>query len=154
MQLALRVVGMREAVVYTVKNGECNWIMQNTPDIWEKTSKFLLLSGYLTWVLTGDFTDSIGCTVAYLPFDYKKQQWADKSHMYSKMYPIERDKLPKLVKPSEILGYISREASEKSGIPEGLPLIAAAADKACEVLGSGVVITRCGLPKLRHHMLL
>jgi sugar (pentulose or hexulose) kinase len=59
--------------------------------------------------------------------------------MYSKMYPIERDKLPKLVKPSEILGYISREASEKSGIPEGLPLIASAADKACEVLGSGVV---------------
>ncbi|MGB8359338.1 MAG: FGGY family carbohydrate kinase, partial [Bacteroidales bacterium] len=27
MQLALGVVGMREAVVYTVKNGECNWIM-------------------------------------------------------------------------------------------------------------------------------
>ena len=139
MQMALSVVGMREAVVYTVKNGECNWIMQNTPDIWEKTSKFLLLSGYLTWVLTGDFTDSVGCTVAYLPFDYKKQRWADKSHMYSKMYPIERDKLPKLVKPSEILGHISREASEKSGIPEGLPLIASAADKACEVLGSGVV---------------
>ncbi len=138
MQLALGVVGMREAVVYTVKNGECNWIMQNTPEIWQKTSKFLLLSGYLTWVLTGEYTDSVGSTVAYLPFDYKKQRWADKSHMYSKMYPIEREKLPKLVKPSELLGYISREASEKSGIPEGLPLVAAAADKACEVLGSGV----------------
>lgn len=138
MQLLLGAVGMREAVVYTVKNGECNWIMQNTPEIWEKTSKFLLLSGYLTWVLTGEYTDSVGSTVAYLPFDYKKHRWADKSHMYSKMYPIEREKLPKLVKPSELLGYISREASEKSGIPEGLPLIAAAADKACEVLGSGV----------------
>lgn len=139
MQLVLGIVGMREAVVYSVKNGECNWIMQNTPEIWEKTSKFLLLSGYLTWVLTGEFTDSVGCTVAYLPFDYKKQEWADKNHMYSRMYPIERDKLPLLVKPSEILGYISKEASEKSGVPEGLPLVAAAADKACEVLGSGVV---------------
>jgi sugar (pentulose or hexulose) kinase len=138
-QLALRVVGMREAVMHTVKQGECNWLMQNTPDVWEKTGKFLLLSGYLTWALTGEYTDSVGCTVAYLPFDYKKQQWTDKNHMNYKMFPIEREKLPKLVRPSEVLGYISREASEKSGIPEGLPLIAAAADKACEVLGSGVI---------------
>jgi len=138
-QLALRVVGMREAVMHTVKQGECNWLMQNTPDVWEKTGKFLLLSGYLTWALTGEYTDSVGCTVAYLPFDYKKQQWTDRNHMNYKMFPIEREKLPKIVRPSEILGYISREASEKSGIPEGLPLIAAAADKACEVLGSGVI---------------
>jgi sugar (pentulose or hexulose) kinase len=139
MQLALRAVGMREAVLHTIKNGECNWLMQNTPDIWTKTSKYLLLSGYLTWTLTGEFRDSIGCTVAYLPFDYKKQQWADRSHMNYKMFPVEREKLPDLVKPSEVLGYISREASEKTGIPAGLPLIAAAADKACEVLGSGVI---------------
>jgi sugar (pentulose or hexulose) kinase len=139
MQLALRLVGMREAVLHTIKNGECNWLMQNTPDIWEKTNKYLLLSGYLTWTLTGEFKDSIGCTVAYLPFDYKKQQWADKSHMNYKMFPVEREKLPDLVRPSEVLGYISSDASERSGIPAGLPLIAAAADKACEVLGSGVI---------------
>ncbi len=138
-QMALRLVGMREAVIHTVKQGECNWIMQNTPEVWEKTSKFLLLSAYLTWILTGEYTDSVGCTVAYLPFDYKKQQWTDKSHMNYKMFPIEREKLPTLVRPSEILGYISKEASEKSGIPQGLPLIAAAADKACEVVGSGVI---------------
>ncbi len=138
-QIALRVVGMREAVMHTVKQGECNWLMQNTPEVWEKTSKFLLLSGYLTWLLTGEYRDSVGCTVAYLPFDYRKQQWTDRSHMNYKMFPVERDKLPDLVKPSEVLGHISREASELSGIPEGLPLIAAAADKACEVLGSGVI---------------
>jgi len=139
MQLALRVVGMREAVIYAVKNGECNWLMQNTPDIWEKTDKFLFLSGYLTYVLTGEFTDSVGCTVGYIPFNYKKQEWADEGHMNFKMFPVEREKLPGLVKPSGTLGYISKVASEKSGIPQGLPLIAAAADKACEVLGSGVV---------------
>ncbi len=139
MDLALRIVNMREAVVFAVKNGECNWLMQNTPDIWEKTSKYLLLSGYLTWTLTGEYRDSVGCTVAYLPFDYKKQQWADKSHMNYRMFPVDRDKLPDIVKPSGILGYISREASEKTGIPAGLPLIASAADKACEVLGSGVI---------------
>jgi len=38
----------------------------------------------------------------------------------------------------QVLGQITREASEATGIPKGLPLVAAAADKACEVLGSGV----------------
>ena len=35
------------------------------------------------------------------------------------------------------MGEITREAAEATGIPAGLPLIAAAADKACEVIGSG-----------------
>lgn len=139
MQAILRLVKMRESVIHAVKNGECNWIMENEPAIWEKTDKFLFLSGYLTYVLTGEFTDSTGCTVGYVPFDYRTQKWADRKHMNYRMFPVEREKLPDLVKPSGVLGYISRSASELSGIPEGLPLIAAAADKACEVLGSGVV---------------
>ncbi len=139
MSLALRLVNQREAVVFAVRNGECNWLMQNTPEVWEKTNKYLFLSGYLTWVLTGEYKDSVGCTVGYIPFDYRKHQWAGNSHLNHKMFPVDRGKLPDLVKPSGILGFISHEVSEKTGIPSGLPLIAAAADKACEVLGSGVI---------------
>lgn len=139
MNLALWLINMREAVHFAVRNGECNWLMQNTSGVWEKSARYLLLSGYLTHALTGEYRDSVGCTVAYLPFDYKRQQWAGPAHQNYKMFPVEREKLPDLVKPSELLGYITREASERSGIPVGLPLIAAAADKACEVLGSGVI---------------
>jgi sugar (pentulose or hexulose) kinase len=45
--------------------------------------------------------------------------------------------LPELVPPGGLLGYITRKASRETGIPEGLPVIAAATDKACEVLGAG-----------------
>ena len=47
--------------------------------------------------------------------------------------------LPELVEPGDEIGKISASAAELTGIPEGLPLIAAASDKACEVLGSGCV---------------
>ena len=53
--------------------------------------------------------------------------------------PIRREQLPELRKPGERLGQISAEASRHTGIPEGLPLIAAGADKACEVIGAGGV---------------
>ena len=47
--------------------------------------------------------------------------------------------LPDLIPQGQLLGQITRQASEATGIPEGLPLVAAAADKACEVLGSGAL---------------
>lgn len=43
------------------------------------------------------------------------------------------------MRPTELLGQISASASAATGIPEGLPLIAAAADKACEVIGAGCI---------------
>lgn len=39
---------------------QANWIAQNQPDIWAKTHKYLLLSGYLNYRLTGEFRDSPG----------------------------------------------------------------------------------------------
>ena len=40
-KMGLSIMKLREAVVHAVKNAECNWIMQNEPDVWEKTDKFL-----------------------------------------------------------------------------------------------------------------
>lgn len=135
--LAFNLVGMRETVAYLQAEAEANWIRTYEPEIWKKTHKFLLLSGYLTFLLTGKFVDSVGCQVAYLPFDYKKQQWAGKSDWRWQAIPMDKALLPDLVKPAELLGVITSAASEATGIPEGLPLIAAAADKACEVIGAG-----------------
>ncbi|PKO18343.1 MAG: carbohydrate kinase [Chloroflexi bacterium HGW-Chloroflexi-10] len=129
--------GMRETVSYLQAEAECNWIRINQPDIWDNTHKFLLLSGYLTYRLTGNFTDSIGCQVGYLPFDYKNQNWASPWDWKWQAVPMSKDILPQLVPPSKSLGTISAEAARLTGIPEGLPLIAAAADKACEVIGAG-----------------
>ncbi|MDR3237734.1 MAG: FGGY-family carbohydrate kinase, partial [Spirochaetia bacterium] len=137
IDIILRMLGIRESVLYGICDSEANWLMQNQPEIWDKTYKFLLLSGFLTMRLTGEFRDSVGSTVGYLPLDYKRQKWAPKYDMKWKMFPIDHSKLNDLVKPSEPLGYITAQGARETGLPQGLPLIAAAADKACEVLGSG-----------------
>jgi sugar (pentulose or hexulose) kinase len=54
------------------------------------------------------------------------------------------DRLIDLVPPGHVLGEITAEASAATGIPAGLPLIAAAADKACEVIGSGALAPHVG----------
>lgn len=114
------------------------WIAQNQPEIWAKTHKYLLLSGYLSFRLTGRYVDSKGGQVGYLPFDFKRQTWASKSDWRFRIIPnLKPEMLPELVEPGESLGNLTRDAAKHVGLPEGLPVIAAASDKACEILGSG-----------------
>ncbi len=89
--------------------------------------------------MTGRFVDSVGSQVGYVPFDYKKLNWARSTDWKWQAVPMDRAILPDLVPPASRLGEISREAAEETGIPAGLPLIAAAADKACEVIGAGCI---------------
>jgi len=134
-----KVIGQTSVIHYFRRKAQANWLLQHQPELWRKTDKFLLLSGYLTYKLTGSFKDSIGCQVGYLPFDYKKQKWAKKSDWKWQALPIKPSMLPALVKPGELLGVINKDAAQITGLKAGLPLIASASDKACEVLGSGCV---------------
>ena len=134
---AFKIAGANHTVEYLQRECEANWIVQHQPEIWEKTYRYMYLSGYLTYQLIHRFVDSKGCQVGYMPFDYKTQNWAAKKHWYWQALAIEREKLVDLADVGEVMGEITAEAAKATGIPQGLPLIAAAADKACEVLGAG-----------------
>ncbi len=135
----LKAIGMWDTVEFAVKECESNWIRQNQPEIWEKTHKYVFLSGFFHHRLTGKYVESIGNSIGYVPFDYKRQQWAKDTDFKWKLFPIEKNKLPALVEPVTIIGNITAKAAGETGIPEGLPVVAAAADKACEVLASGCI---------------
>ncbi len=138
-KLLFALSGMTETVSYIQSEAEANWIRTYQPEIWKKTEKFVYLSGYLTYKLTGKLIDSVGCQVGYLPLDYKKQTWAGKSDWKWDAIPLDRSRLIDLIPPGSQLGEISPEASLATGIPAGLPLIATAADKATEVIGAGCI---------------
>jgi sugar (pentulose or hexulose) kinase len=142
--LAFALSGMTETAAYLQAEAEANWIRTQQPEIWHKTAKYLFLSGYLTYRMVGRFVDSIGCQVGYVPFDYKRLRWAGKSDWKWQAVPMDPAILPELVPPSGLLGHISAQAAAETGLPEGLPLIAAAADKACEVIGAGGLAPHIG----------
>lgn len=135
--LAFALSGMSETVAYLQAEAEANWLTAHQPEIWQQTHKYLLLSGYLTYRLTGRYVDSIGSQVGYLPFDYKKLSWSGKHDWKWQAVPMPEEILPDLVPPAGMLGEISAAAAEATGLPVGMALVAAAADKACEVIGSG-----------------
>ena len=137
LAVLFRSINMYEAAVHTYRDTESNWICQNQPEVWEKTHKYLLLSGFFAYKLTGEFVESSGNMVGYFPFDYRRHQWMSRFDFKKGIFNYDISLLPRLVKPTELMGYVTKQASRETGIPAGLPVIAAAADKACEVLGSG-----------------
>jgi sugar (pentulose or hexulose) kinase len=142
--VAFRLAGMTDTVAYLQAEAEANWIRTHQPDIWKRTHKYLFLSGYLSYRLTGRFADSIGCQVGYVPFDYKRLRWAGPRDWKWQALPMDPARLPELVPPTAPIGPISTAAAQATGIPAGLPLIAAAADKACEVIGAGCLDPHIG----------
>ena len=93
--------------------------------------------GFLTHRLTGRFVDSAAAQVGYLPFDYRRFRWAAPGDWRWTVAPIDPAWLPELVPPTARLGELTAAAAEATGLPVGLPVIAAAADKACEVARLG-----------------
>ena len=141
---AFKLAGAAGTVAYLQAEAEANWIRTQQPEIWSATHKYLFLSGFLTHRLTGQFVDSVACQVGYVPFDYKSQAWSKPWDWKWQAVPIEPHMLPDLVPVGGLLGEITPQAAQASGLPAGLPLIAAGADKATEVLGAGCLSPELG----------
>ncbi|MBB5202855.1 sugar (pentulose or hexulose) kinase [Inhella inkyongensis] len=141
---AFAVAGVAGTIATLQRDAEVNWWAQHAPDVHRKTHKFMLVSGLLNQRLSGRFADSIGSQVAYLPFDYKRHAWAPGSDWKWQALAVRPEQLPELLPVGSRIGEVTREASATTGIPAGTPVIAAAADKACEILGSGALAPEVG----------
>ena len=136
-EAAFGAIRMRDTVRHFQKEAEANWIAQHQPELWARTHKYLLLSGYLNYRFTGRFVDSVAAQVGYVPFDYKKGHWAPQHDWKWQALPITPAMLPELVSAGTVIGKVNEKAAQDTGIPAGLRVLAGAADKACEVLGAG-----------------
>lgn len=114
-----------------------NWIRENEKDIWEKTYKIAFISAYFNYFFTGKFVDSTANTAGHLPFDFKNKKWLTKKSMNYYVYNTPPELMVDLKEPGTVIGSITKEASEKTGIKQGIPFILGGGDKCCESIGTG-----------------
>lgn len=94
-------------------------------------------TGYLTFRLTGETRDTRANYVGPWPIDPETLDWYEDEERFAS-YTTPRDMLFELVDPATVLGTITEAASSATGLPEGIPVIATANDKAVEGLGAGL----------------
>ena len=134
-----KAVGVDGTIAQFRADAPGNWLERQEPKLWADTRHFVFLSGYLTLQLTGEVQDSAGCQVGYVPFDYKRHAWAKAWDWKWQAAGVRAEQLVPLTPVGQPLGALTPAAADALGMPAGVPLIASAGDKACEVLGSGAL---------------
>jgi xylulokinase len=111
------------------------WLKQNEPDVYNRTAKFLDVSGYLLYRST-DLMVADWTAASVVGLDLKKKQWMTWLFNYVGLDPA---KLPALVKSTDRIGGLTAQAASECGLLEGTPVIAGAGDAPSAAVGSGAV---------------
>jgi len=138
--LGIAVAGARSIVRDLRARAPAAWVALNEPGIWANTRTVALLSSYLNFRLTGEWVDSSGSQVGYLPFDFRRHRWhGPRNWRWRALGPLVPQQLVALRPPCAALGRLQADSARALSLPPSTPVFAAAADKACEVLGAGCV---------------
>ncbi len=112
------------------------WVKEHERSNFEKLRYIFFEKDYIRYCLTGVYcTDYIEAQGSML-FDCNTNQW---SNELLQLAGITADVLPPVVKPTDVIGSVTKEASQRTGLEEGTPVICGTTDTVMEVFASGAV---------------
>ena len=112
------------------------WIKKHEPQIFNSTRHMTMLSDWVLYKLSGKFVTDPTCGSSSGIFDLKKRTWSDEA--------IEMCELPKGIYPpvyesGTVIGEVTPETAEKTGLKQGTPVITGGADTQLALLGTGSI---------------
>lgn len=112
------------------------YFRENEPELFEKTTKFLQVNGYIAYQLSGEFSidrSSAGLTLLY---DIENQNWSEE--LFSKL-DLNASLLGPINEPHDILGKVKKSLSEEIGFKSPPMVVAGTVDGPAAALEAGVV---------------
>ncbi|MDW8084512.1 MAG: FGGY-family carbohydrate kinase [Candidatus Caldarchaeum sp.] len=102
------------------------WIMQNEPENYKKTWKFLNACKYVVNKLTDVASVDISNAALSGPFyDVSKKVW---SETVCSALGFDREKLPDVFELGDVIGAVTKRGSSETLLPEGAPVVSCAVD--------------------------
>ncbi len=112
------------------------WIKNNEPHIWEKIYKILTVGAYINYKLTDKLIDSAAGTDTTGLFNIRTGKWSDKLLSIS---GLNLSQLFDVQPSSSKVGYITKAASQSTGLYEGTPVFLAGGDGQVFAVGVGAI---------------
>jgi xylulokinase len=110
------------------------WMRNNEPDNYQRIAKILLPKDYVRFRMTGDLHMDMADASGTLLFDVSHRRWSSEM---CKAVGILESWLPELCESTDIVGHVTREASQLLCVPAGIPVVAGAGDQAAGAVGLG-----------------
>ena len=112
------------------------WVKEHERSNFEKLRYIFFEKDYIRYCLTGVYcTDYIEAQGSML-FDCNTNQW---SNELLQLAGITAEMLPPIVKPTDVIGSVTKEAAIRTGLAEATPVICGTTDTVMEVFASGAV---------------
>lgn len=115
------------------------WWQNENPDIFKKISAFIMPGAYAAGKMAGLKSDSAFIDNTYIHFscfaDILNDRWSEK---LLDEFNFPKEKLPRIVKPWEIIGKVNKEAASLTGLIEGIPIAAGCGDQTANILGAAI----------------
>ncbi len=112
------------------------WLKRHQLEVFQQARSFLTAKDYVVLRLTGqyvtDYSDASGTNL----FDLHTRTWCED---FIAQLELERSQLPALHPSSSVVGTVTREAAEATGLAEGTPVVIGGGDGACATVGAGCV---------------
>lgn len=130
----VRIVGGRPAVAFLPN--KILWFKKHEPELFAKTACFLQASSYINYKLTGELTTDIDQAIRTQCMDVRTMSW---SKEIGDVIGVDLDKmLPPARLVHEIIGEVTKEAAEETGLVPGIPVVAGCSDAMAAMYAAGI----------------
>ena len=122
------------------------WVKNNEPNIYNNTYKYMLPGDFINFKLTGEINSTVTGLSEGMFWDFKENRVAD---WLLNHYQIDSSMTPNIVDNFKDQGYVTKLATEETGLPTGIPVKYRAGDQpnnavALNVLNVGEVAATGG----------
>ena len=114
------------------------WLRQRRPEVFERPHRVLDVGAFLVARISGRFATSTASADPMGLVDVANGTWSDE---LAAVAGLTQGELPELVQPGAVMGQVTHEAAQATGLPAGLPIIAGAGDGQAAGLGAGITST-------------
>ena len=136
-RLAFKVAGMSKRITFLRKAAKVNYLKEHKPELIDSADKVALFSGHLIHKISGKLVDSIASQVAYLPFEYKRLDWARSISWRWQALACTRKQMVDLLPATSFIGTICPSFAKDTGLDQATKVYTAGGDKNCEMFASG-----------------
>jgi len=115
---------------------QAKWVKDHQPEVWDKVTKILIAKDFVKFKLTGQMVTDYSEASGTLLFDVKKRQWSERMFDF---FGFPRSFFPEVLPSDEIIGQVTPQASEITGIKAGTPVANGSSDNSAAALGAGMI---------------
>jgi len=110
------------------------WLRENAPEALASAEHWLMMAGLLSMLLSGEHSIDPTAAGTMMAMDMGARGWSAEVLGLADLTP---GFFPRWVEPGGVIGQVTADAAQRTGLPAGIPVIAAGHDTQFAAVGSG-----------------